>query len=79
MKSLKELNKEEKLLLLQAIASGEVDPNGLTEKTLIGFDYKDYFLSLQIAADNSGASIILFGEARRAMTDMKDTLHMDLD
>lgn len=73
IKRLTELSKEEKLLLLRAIASGEVDRDSLKEDSLIGFEYKDYFLGLMIAGnqvDKKEVSIVFFGEALKAKADL---------
>ena len=73
IKRLTELDRDEKLMLLQAIASGEVDKDCLSENTLIAYEYKDYFLSLMIAVDNKEVSIVCMGEALRAKADLCTT------
>lgn len=75
IKPLTVLNRDEKLLLLQAIASGEVDRDSLKENTLIAYEYKDYFLSLMIAGsqvDENEISIVCFGDALKAKADLEN-------
>jgi hypothetical protein len=50
MIKLKDLNKEQKILLLRDIAAGLIDPSKLTGETLVGTKSGDAFLSLMMMA-----------------------------
>ena len=69
LKKVSELDMNEKLLFLEAIASGTVDRTKVDESTLFACGYKDYFLGLMIAA-SSGSTVIVLGEARKAEAEM---------
>lgn len=74
LKTLPELNKEEKLLLLEAIANKEIDKAHLTPESLFATEYKDYFRGLMIAGsqpDNESTTIICLGAARLAQENMR--------
>ncbi|MGD0342633.1 MAG: hypothetical protein ABSA76_13100 [Bacteroidales bacterium] len=68
LKKLNELDKDEKLLLLEGIASGVVDREAIDENTFFAFGYKDAFSGLQIVASqgNKGAKVVCLGEASKA-------------
>ena len=69
IKKISELDKDEKKMLLQAVALSEVAAESLTENCLVGYSYQDYFLGLMISADNPATTVILFGDALRAQKD----------
>ncbi len=66
LKKVCELNKDEKILLLQAVANGEINPSDYNESTLVAIQYTDWFLSLQIRASNEETVVICIHEAARA-------------
>ena len=68
IKKLSDLNKEEKIRLIQALAAGQVDKNCLNADTLVCTEYTDYFLGLMIAAsaENEEGKVICLGEAQKA-------------
>jgi len=68
IKKKSELDKSEKLLLLEAIKSGEVDLKSLTPDMFFATEYSDYFSSLEVAGSpgNENITIICLGEARTA-------------
>jgi len=65
IKKLKDLDKEEKILLIQVLAAGQVDKNCLNDYTLVCTEYKDYFLGL-IKSATAGVTLICLGEAEKA-------------
>jgi hypothetical protein len=69
IKKLGDLNKEEKILLIQAIAAGEVEKDYLNDDTLICIEEKDMFLGLMMAGSQvdqySQSNIICIGEAQK--------------
>lgn len=68
IKRLENLDREENILLDQAIVAGKIDKNCLYKDTLVCTEYKDYFLGLMIASSpgNKEKSIICLGEAQKA-------------
>jgi hypothetical protein len=50
LKKVSEFDKDEKLLLIEAIASGIVDRTAVNENTFFVCGYRDAFLGLQLAA-----------------------------
>jgi hypothetical protein len=66
LKKVKELSKDEKILLLQAVANKKINPEYFNENTLCACEYSDYFLGLMVAS-SCGAKVIVLGEARKAM------------
>ena len=68
MIKLKDLNKEQKVLLLRDIAVGLIDPSKLTDETLVGTKSGDAFLSLLMMAtaneEGGDLYIICIGVAR---------------
>ncbi len=60
-----ELNREEKILLIAAIKSGEVDRKTINDYTLFACEYSDYFLGLIMSA-TAGVTLISLGEAVKA-------------
>lgn len=69
LKSTKQLNKSEKLLLLGAVKAGNVDKETLTPGTLYATEYKDFFLSLMVAGNqvsDKKVHIVILGDAVRA-------------
>jgi hypothetical protein len=68
VKRLHQLDKQQKILLLEAIASGSVDRKEIHEHTFFAFEYQDCFLGLMIASSpgNEEVSVICIGEARKA-------------
>lgn len=69
IKKITDLDKEEKISLLRAIASGEINRDCLAEGTLCATEYKDFFLGLLIASsqvEDKKVSIVLLGDSRRA-------------
>ena len=69
MKKITELDKNEKRMLLKAIATGEIDRKTLTPETLVALEKSEAFLSLQMAASpgNENMNIIHLGAAKQAM------------
>jgi hypothetical protein len=73
LKKVSELTKDEKILLLQAIASGELDRSTINNNTLCACDYKDFFLGL-IVASTSEVRVVVLGEAQTAQKYMFDNI-----
>lgn len=71
IKKISELDRDEKKMLLQAVALGIVDRDALTENCLVGYEYQDFFLGLMVAADNKATTVILFGDALKAKADLQ--------
>lgn len=71
LKKVKDLDKAEKLLLINAVASGEVCRKTLTPDSLFCTDYRDYFLAVMKAASpgNEKLNIICIGKATQAQKD----------
>ena len=69
LKKLSDLTHEENLLLLQSVASGEVDENMIDKDTLIAIEKSDwhYGINISIARREAGvpANIIYIGEAKK--------------
>jgi hypothetical protein len=65
IKKLNELDRDEKLLLIAAIKSGEVDRKTINDYTLFACEYSDYFLGL-IKSETAGVTLICLGEAVKA-------------
>lgn len=65
LKKVRDLNKDEKILLLQAIASGELDRSTINENTLCACGYRDFFLGLMVAS-TSKITVIVLGDAKAA-------------
>ena len=73
IKTAKQLNKSEKLLLLEAIKTGSVDKKPLTPGTLFATEYKDFFLGLMIASNQvSGkrVQVVCLGDANKAREEL---------
>jgi len=72
LKKIADLSPEEDVLLLESFASGEVDEDSINENTLFACGYKDYFLSLMVAASpgNENMNIICLGEAVKARAEV---------
>ena len=70
MIKLKDLNREQKILLLKEIAAGNVNRESLNDETFIGIESSDGFLGLMMAAtahESEGEgelSIVCIGAAR---------------
>jgi hypothetical protein len=69
MIKLKDLNRDQKILLFKEIAVGNVNREGLTDDTLIGIEPSNAFLGLLMAAsayesDEGDLNIVCIGEAR---------------
>jgi hypothetical protein len=65
IKKLNELDRNEKLLLISAIKSGEVDRKTINDYTLFACEYSDYFLGL-IKSATAGVTLICLGKAVKA-------------
>lgn len=63
MKKINELEKKEKIQLLQAIADGTVDRAILTPVTFIAIEKQDWFLGLMMKSENPDLKVINIGEA----------------
>ena len=66
LKKVCELDKDEKILLLQAVANDEINPSEYDENTFVAIQYTDWFLSLQIRASNEETKVICIHEAAQA-------------
>lgn len=74
IKKLSELDKQEKIWLLEAIANGEIDRGLLTPDSLCAVEYTDYFQGVIISANqinNDDVRVICLGPARLA----RDLMH----
>lgn len=83
MKKIKELPKDEKVMLLKSIASGEVDRKDLTPDAIIVSSSNDSFLGLMVAASSKetgeGANVVFIGEGAKGLeTLMKCTEHKQI-
>jgi hypothetical protein len=65
LKRVGELSKDEKLLLLQAVANSDIDPKQYDQNTFVAIQRSDWFLSLQMKADNDEMKVISIHEAAR--------------
>jgi len=66
LKSHHELSKDERVSLLKRIANHEIDPALLKDKkVLFASKHGDYFLGLQIRADNEDLEVVCIDEALR--------------
>lgn len=77
LKKATELDKAEKLMLLKAIASGDVDKNTLDKNTLMACEYKDYFQGLMVASnqiDGESVNVICIGEAVKAKNEVIENI-----
>lgn len=75
MKTISELDKSEKAILLKAIVAGEVDRAELTPETLFCTKKSDAFLSLMVCATNEETTVIcLTDEAKKGMTDLQNLM-----
>jgi hypothetical protein len=70
LKRFEELNRAEKIDLLQMVASGEISREFLNKKTTFGTKREDGFIAmlsrLNSVKENTEVNIILIGEAREA-------------
>ena len=69
LKSLTELTHEENLMLLELVATGEVDEKDVNGNVFFAVEYSDYFLGLQTVSsqvDNEKTTVICLGESRIA-------------
>ncbi|HEY5591826.1 MAG TPA: hypothetical protein VIK55_12505 [Paludibacter sp.] len=69
LKKITELDKNQKRMLLKAIATGEINRKTLTPETLIGTEKSDAFLSLMVQSGNKGINVICVGLAKNALED----------
>ena len=70
MNKLSELDKAGKISLLESIKRGEINPNDITQKTMIVSNGKEAFLGLMIAGsqiNNNELPIIFIGEAKEQL------------
>jgi hypothetical protein len=72
LKKVSERNKEEKLGLIQTIATGGIGKSKISENILCACRYKDYYQVLMVAA-TSGAKITILGEARKARVEIESS------
>lgn len=73
LKTAKQLDKSEKLLLLEAVKAGSVDKKTLTPRTLFCLEYKDFFLGLQVAGNqvsDKKVHIVCLGDAVKARKEL---------
>lgn len=66
MKQLSQLNKNEKIQLLRAVAAGTVGRKTLTQDTFIAVSKQDWFLGLIMQSSNEGLQVVCIGEAAQA-------------
>lgn len=66
LKKRKELDKSEKVLLVQALASGEVEKKSINRSTLFAFTRKDFYEGLTLQRSDKNLIVICLDEARRA-------------
>jgi hypothetical protein len=81
IKKIKDLNKEEKIMLLKAIANEEVDKNCLNDQTLICIEKGDMFLGLMKTATiedkKNSINFVCIGDAREEKRKLLDILSTD--
>ena len=73
IKTARQLNKSEKLLLLEEIKTGGVDKKILTPDTIFATEYKDFFLGLMIAsgqAEGKKVLVVCLGDSRKAREEL---------
>ena len=66
IKGIHDLNREEKILLIQEIAHGNVDRDDLNDDTLIVIQQTDVLIGMAIASDNEHIRVVFIGPARQA-------------
>jgi hypothetical protein len=66
LKKVCELDKDERIILLSAIANDEINPSEYDESTFVAIQYTDWFLSLLIRDGNEGMKVICISEAALA-------------
>lgn len=81
MNTLNELSKTEKIGLLKAIATKEIDAKILTPETLIVSNEQDWFSGLMIltgqTSDEESPSVVFIGKARTAMENTINKIEED--
>lgn len=73
MKKIKDFDKNEKKMLLKAIATGEIDRKTLTPETLIAIKRGDLFACIMRANGNEGINIICLGDVAKAERKLFDS------
>jgi hypothetical protein len=78
IKKLSDLNKEEKILLIQALAAGQIDKDCMNDDTLICIEKEDMFLGFLMSGSQfeqySQSNVICIGDARRAKKALFDNI-----
>jgi len=67
IKEIHDLDREEKILLIQEIAHGYVDRDDLNDDTLIVIQQTDVLIGMAIASDNDRTGVVYIGPARQAL------------
>lgn len=77
MKTLSEFKKDDKINLLKAVKSGEVNLKNLKATTTIVSDGKDWFYGLMVQSsttDGQPGDVVFIGAAKREMEDFMNSI-----
>jgi hypothetical protein len=67
IKGIHDLDREEKIMLIQEIAHGNVDRDDLNDGTLVVTQQTDLLIGMAIASDNDHTRVVYIGPARQAL------------